>query len=288
MGTGEAAGEERARLAAEEAIHNPLLDDISLKGARGLLVSIIGGHDLTLYEVDAAASRVRQEVDPDANIIVGATFDETLGDRVRVSIVASGMMRGPAELAARKAAAKQPPPLPGANTANSATPPPMPPAGSSQVRSQSEFERRLADALEPGHGYPTKFDGQLGAAAQQRQQLTHSDSQVRRSDVTVEVREPQYLDHLNGNRSAMSGDSGLDLPGAQHETVETLTMPPRGMPRPAELQDFPQHAQQEYRVRVEGHVPLQQAVPLGAVPNVAAAKKPSIFQRITGAGRVTT
>src|SRR4029078_7160456 len=93
MGTGEASGERRASIAAEEAIANPLLDDVSLKGARGLLLSITGGRDRTLYEVDEAASRVRQEVDPEANIIVGATFDETLGDRVRVSIVASGMMR---------------------------------------------------------------------------------------------------------------------------------------------------------------------------------------------------
>ena len=93
MGTGEASGERRASIAAEEAIANPLLDDVSLKGAKGLLLSITGGRDLTLYEVDEAASRVRQEVDPEANIIVGATFDETLGDRVRVSIVASGMAR---------------------------------------------------------------------------------------------------------------------------------------------------------------------------------------------------
>jgi cell division protein FtsZ len=93
MGTGEAAGPRRAIEAAEEAISNPLLDDVSMQGARGLLVSISGGRDLTLYEVDEAASRVRAEVDPDANIIVGATFDETLGDRVRVSIVASGMSR---------------------------------------------------------------------------------------------------------------------------------------------------------------------------------------------------
>ncbi len=93
MGTGEASGDGRASIAAEEAIANPLLDDVSLKGAKGLLLSITGGRDLTLYEVDEAASRVRQEVDPEANIIVGATFDETLGDRVRVSIVASGMAR---------------------------------------------------------------------------------------------------------------------------------------------------------------------------------------------------
>ncbi len=91
MGTGEGAGDRRAILAAEEAIANPLLDDVSLQGARGLLLSISGGPNLTLYEVDEAASRVRKEVDPDANIIVGATFDDKLEDRVRVSIVASGM-----------------------------------------------------------------------------------------------------------------------------------------------------------------------------------------------------
>ena len=93
MGTGEAAGEQRSIVAAEEAIVNPLLDDVTLKGAKSLLLSITGGRDLTLWEVDEAANRVRQEVDPDANIIVGATFDEALGNKVRVSIVASGMAR---------------------------------------------------------------------------------------------------------------------------------------------------------------------------------------------------
>jgi cell division protein FtsZ len=91
MGTGEASGEQRATIAAEEAIVNPLLDDVSLKGAKSLLLSIRGGRDLTLWEVDEAANRVRQEVDHDANIIVGATLDESLEDRIRVSIVASGM-----------------------------------------------------------------------------------------------------------------------------------------------------------------------------------------------------
>ena len=93
MGTGEAAGEQRAVVAAEEAIVNPLLDEVTLKGAKSLLLSITGGPNLTLWEVDEAANRVRQEIDPDANIIVGATFDEALGERVRVSIVASGMAR---------------------------------------------------------------------------------------------------------------------------------------------------------------------------------------------------
>ena len=95
MGTGEASGEQRAVAAAEEAIVNPLLDGITLKGAKSVLLSITGGRDLTLWEVDEAANRVRQEVDPDANIIVGTTVDDSLGDKMRVSIVASGMPAAP-------------------------------------------------------------------------------------------------------------------------------------------------------------------------------------------------
>ncbi len=91
MGTGEASGDKRAILAAEAAIANPLLDEVSMKGARGLLISITGGNDLTLYEVDEAASRIRQEVDEDANIILGATFDSNLDGIVRVSVVATGI-----------------------------------------------------------------------------------------------------------------------------------------------------------------------------------------------------
>jgi cell division protein FtsZ len=91
MGTGEASGEKRALSAAEAAISNPLIDDASMKGARGLLISITGGKDLTLYEVDEAATRIREEVDQDANIIVGATFDETLEGIIRVSVVATGI-----------------------------------------------------------------------------------------------------------------------------------------------------------------------------------------------------
>src|SRR5712672_3526099 len=89
MGTGEATGEKRALRAAEAAIANPLIDDVSMKGARGLLISITGGKDLTLYEVDEAATRIREEVDQDANIIVGATFDEGLEGIIRVSVVAN-------------------------------------------------------------------------------------------------------------------------------------------------------------------------------------------------------
>jgi cell division protein FtsZ len=90
MGTGEASGDDRARHAAEAAIANPLLDDVSMHGARGLLISITGGPDLTLYEVDEAASRIREEVDADANIILGATYDPDMTGTIRVAVVATG------------------------------------------------------------------------------------------------------------------------------------------------------------------------------------------------------
>jgi len=91
MGTGEAEGASRALEAAEAAISNPLLDDVSMKGARGVLINITGGPDMTLFEVDETANRIRDEVDPEANIIFGSTFDQNLEGRIRVSVVATGI-----------------------------------------------------------------------------------------------------------------------------------------------------------------------------------------------------
>src|SRR6516164_9292836 len=102
MGTGEAEGPNRAIAAAEAAISNPLLDDVSMKGARGVLINITGGLDMTLFEVDEAANRIRSEVDPEANIIFGSTFDQTLEGKVRISVVATGI---------ESAAAQQPRPV---------------------------------------------------------------------------------------------------------------------------------------------------------------------------------
>ena len=102
MGTGEASGEDRAIKAAESAIANPLLDEISLRGAKGVLINITGGHDLTLFELDEAANRIREEVDADANIIVGSTLDTSLDGMMRVSVVATGI--DAAEQAAHRAA----------------------------------------------------------------------------------------------------------------------------------------------------------------------------------------
>jgi cell division protein FtsZ len=95
MGTGEADGEDRAMRAAEAAISNPLLEDTNMKGARGLLINITGGSDITLFEMDQAANRIREEVDEDANIMVGMALDESLAGRMRISVVATGIDSAP-------------------------------------------------------------------------------------------------------------------------------------------------------------------------------------------------
>ena len=107
MGTGEAEGERRALDAAEAAISNPLLDDVSLKGAKGILINIMGGYDMTLYEVDEAANKIRDEADEEANIIFGSTFDERLNGKMRVSVVATGIGTNPQEAFFKKSSKVQ-------------------------------------------------------------------------------------------------------------------------------------------------------------------------------------
>jgi cell division protein FtsZ len=170
MGTGEASGEKRALTAAEAAISNPLIDDASMKGAKGLLISITGGKDLTLYEVDEAATRIREEVDQDANIIVGATFDESLDGIIRVSVVATGIdntgrMRdqGPAEAALKELAGKlrtqpkaAPAPavhVPAAIIAPPAPPVPTPAVANAVASVESAAHAAVAAAILPQTGY---------------------------------------------------------------------------------------------------------------------------------------
>jgi cell division protein FtsZ len=109
MGTGIGTGEGRARKAAEASIANPLLDENSMKGARGVLISISGGMDMTLFEVDEAATRIREEVGDNADIIVGAIFDQSLDGQFKVSVVATGLetAQAEAELVANPAAIHQ-------------------------------------------------------------------------------------------------------------------------------------------------------------------------------------
>ncbi|MBU1315222.1 MAG: cell division protein FtsZ [Alphaproteobacteria bacterium] len=165
MGTGEASGPGRAMQAAEAAIANPLLDETSMKGAQGLLISITGGRDLTLFEVDEAATRIREEVDPDANIILGATFDEALEGLIRVSVVATGIdrsanqgdMRGyeahaaaaPARPIIRPSAAVAPAPAAAQPTPVMQAPRTVDPVAETIRQAEADMERELAIAEAP-------------------------------------------------------------------------------------------------------------------------------------------
>jgi cell division protein FtsZ len=155
MGTGEASGDKRALTAAEAAIANPLIDDSSMKGARGLLISITGGKDLTLFEVDEAATRIREEVDQDANIIVGATFDEALDGLIRVSVVATGIEH--AQIAAR---AMSTPSVP-------AAPAPTPAPSGAQENRLADLTARLRADNQRLAERAAKLEAQAPAAAMQ-------------------------------------------------------------------------------------------------------------------------
>jgi cell division protein FtsZ len=158
MGTGEADGDRRAIDAAEAAINNPLLEDVSMKGARGVLINITGGADMTLFEVDEAANRIREEVDPDANIIFGSTFDEKLAGKMRISVVATGIEA--VELAQEQGrlglVARTPDAEVGLRDAGSGYTQPMltqnaasPPAADAQSRGEHRGETRGQSPAEP-------------------------------------------------------------------------------------------------------------------------------------------
>jgi cell division protein FtsZ len=209
MGTGEASGDRRATLAAEDAISNPLLDEVSLRGAKGLLLSIIGGRNLTLYEVDEAASRIRQEVDPEANIIVGATFDDSLGDRVRVSIVASGMDREvPATTSPAYAQNAGPPPLPRAPQPAPAAQPHAAPAGGGPA-ANSHLRHQQALAAAPRHA-------QVAAPQHpHHQQARAQQAPASRADADAD----ELRDRLSAAMSAEGDDASYDSAPDDNSTI---------------------------------------------------------------------
>ena len=169
MGTGEAEGDRRSIDAAEAAISNPLLEDVSMKGARGVLINITGGLDMTLFEVDEAANRIREEVDPDANIIFGSTFDEKLEGRMRISVVATGI---DLEAGARAAPGHQPgerPPRADARPSPRAAPSSPPPAPPSTPRSPQPVAAAAAAAPGPFGGRARSAAGRRGRAGGGRQ-----------------------------------------------------------------------------------------------------------------------
>jgi cell division protein FtsZ len=250
MGTGEASGEKRAMTAAEAAIANPLIDDSSMKGARGLLISITGGKDLTLYEVDEAATRIREEVDHDANIIVGATFDESLDGIIRVSVVATGVDIATGA-AARPAGAIPAPPQ---------ARPAAPPAPAQQQRvaaeakSAEEHERRIAELalrLKADNARTVEAAEAHGAAPQPAPQPVAPPPPQQRADLMAAAAVAAALTPSRPAAPPAPAENGLPKVFIPPQPERPANRAPRMMPT---FEDLPVPGQNEYRAR-RGEMP---------------------------------
>jgi cell division protein FtsZ len=251
MGTGEASGDKRAVQAAEAAIANPLLDDVSMKGARGLLISITGGNDLTLYEVDEAATRIREEVDSEANIILGATFDESLEGIIRVSVVATGIdhileagMPSPAEqrIAELTNRFKQPAPA-----TRSPEPQPLP-----------QFRAPAQQQVEEQQTYEQHYEAQAIAAIE---------------DVTIRPAAP---------KPAIAEPQAYDEHMVEEDQHEQTFIPPQAeraplrAPRMPRIEDLPMPAQAQIRASRES-----------AAESAPDKKRMTLLQRLASASGLT-
>jgi cell division protein FtsZ len=216
MGTGEAKGDDRAIQAAEKAIANPLLDEISLRGAKGVLINITGGYDLTLFELDEAANRIREEVDPDANIIVGSTLDPSMEGMMRVSVVATG-------IDATEAAAEMPVPR----------------------RSMARPLEQPARIEEPVRAAPVEPAPVARRQPESETFVRREPEQVRRLPEPEPEEEPSLFGGFEPSRAGreaapMFDEDDLPEPAYRHEPAAQAPMPPAqprqaGMPSPEAL-----------------------------------------------------
>jgi len=260
MGTGEAEGEKRAIDAAEKAIANPLLEDSSMKGAKGVLINITGGMDMTLFEVDEAANRIREEVDTDANIIFGSTFDEAMQGRMRVSVVATGI--------ASEAAAQKPPRPQLAVVARSQPPRPASPAPS--IAAYAPPMTHGSSALAP---QPVMAPIAQAAPAPIAQAVA--------APSAVAVAEP----------APATAEPVLELTAPEPTVAEPRI---EATPVEAKIEAKAEPAPATTRDPVLSARPIvAQAAPMEADPFAAAAiangsrerQKPTLFERVTGLGR---
>jgi len=262
MGTGEASGENRALAAAEAAIANPLLDETSMRGARGLLISITGGRDLTLFEVDEAANRIREEVDADANVIFGAIDDESLEGVIRVSVVATGIdrmsvegtdtgnMGNPLVNPVRKAEGNQP--IPGMQKVHGADPRPQ---GMVEVMEALEVEmnRPVEEPFRPQSQLfktpatqtpvmPQRSNPQVQVAAAAPHQQVAQAQQAPRMQNRVVPQQPM-TPNVSMEATARVLDEMTEVPTMQERPVAPQ---PRQTPvRMPELRDFPPVAREK-------------------------------------------
>jgi cell division protein FtsZ len=273
MGTGEASGEKRALRSAEAAISNPLIDDVSMRGARGVLISITGGKDLTLYEVDEAATRIREEVDPDANIIVGATFDESLDGIIRVSVVATGVDINAASSAPPQGVS---PPQTRAPPSPRAPSQPQPTPGSATKSAEHHESRiaelaqrlkadnaRIADRIEragrQGSRPATSPPPQMGAPAStagRRPSLDQAATAAVAAALAPQEDEVAIRPMANARPGLFAESPAKEAAQGAESAIPKAFIPPqperpmsRNAPRMPTLEELPLPGQNEYRAR---------------------------------------
>ncbi len=281
MGTGEAEGEGRAIEAAEAAISNPLLDEVSMKGARGVLINISGGSDMTLYEVDEAANRIRDEVDPEANIIFGSIFDETLEGRIRVSVVATGI--NIEELAQPRLHTLYPEPvIPRRQIPDIETFEPtraaQPALAFARPQPAPMVSRPLMNQQEVRPAGGAVASAGMASAAAVAMQPDYAEPQVEAAAVATQVAKPIEV------RAALANPAGVATESISHEPVVAS----KAAPVPAREPFIPPRAAAAAR-----HAPLSKPDPFAeaALSNAGAAapkkrvRGPSLFERMTGGSR---
>jgi cell division protein FtsZ len=256
MGTGEAEGENRAVDAAEKAIANPLLDEISLEGAKGVLINITGGYDLTLFELDEAANKIREKVDPDANIIVGSTLDPNMEGHMRVSVVATGI----------DATARQVEPAPRRAVATEAVQPLQ-----GVIEEPQPAAATVSAAMTPVADEPSLFD-----------------------DEQVQTAAEQAEDIFEGLDDAVASENEIPEPAYQHRQHEALFESTAADQFVAPRAQAPGQPSQETLRRLHTAVRHQQAEERPQSPQPAGTVQPterksgfginSLINRMSGSG----
>ena len=275
MGTGEATGDRRAIEAAEQAINNPLLDDVSMKGARSVIINVAGGHDITLFEIEEASNRITQEVDPDATIIFGSTLDDSLEGTMRITVVATGI---DAEMN-RRAAAR---PLRTVNTNYQSKP---------VEAGESMSDSFVARYPEPSRHNASYAGNHNAAAATTKVDITENHSPSYHTGAEAAPEQKQAVASLETEYETVQGDTNAgsieteyvaegatlrrvdvhqDQQPQQHTSYNNNVIPPFAPPR-------------DQQVMRESSLTLNP--PARPVAKEETRKTPSLFDRITGRNR---
>tara|TARA_A100001037_G_scaffold280264_2_gene282860 strand:- start:16 stop:1785 length:1770 start_codon:yes stop_codon:yes gene_type:complete len=288
MGTGEAEGDNRSIEAAEAAISNPLLEDVSMKGATGLLINVTGGPDMTLMEVDEAANRVREEVDTHASIIFGTSLDPELEGRVRVSIIATGI---------ESDAIAAPPPLPmprlqvvgGVNTQptvsetheDAAAPGPAAERVPSPQVSM-EAEGPIADAVTTEQTMPLEMGEPAASTSPSTTAPPEIVAKADEEEAVMEAKIGELVSALSESEETASADSDGAGPAGTQDVPEPADIPP---PADAFIPPIPMEAQSR-TPQAERPEPFAEAAMTNGAPTTSnRSGSPSLLERMTGTGR---